>query len=374
MTWHIIKNRFKILLRNKTLIFWTLMFPIILVTFFQMAFSGIIKGEMMTTIPIAIVENKENTHFKDVIEELKDEDDKKLFEVNYLTKKEANKKLSDKKIDAYVVIDDEITIVVEENGINQTITKYTVDTYLRKVQTATNLSANPSAVRKSIMQELDRNENYLKSINKEDNLDYTLIMFYTLIGMVCMYGGTFGILSINETEANLSTKGARVSVAPTHKLNLLFSSLLVSIVIQYTEILILMAYMILILGVTMVNLPLILLLTFIGSVLGITVGSFIGVLSKKSEDTKIGILIAISMLCSFLAGMMSPDIKYIIDKNVGFISRINPVGIITDALYSLYYYDTLNRFYFNILNLLILTTILITIMYFFVRRKKYDSI
>ena len=66
--------------------------------------------------------------------------------------------------------------------------------------------------------------------------------------------------------------------------------------------------------------------------------------------------------------------KYIIDKNVPIINKINPTSMITDGFYSLYYYDTLDRFYFNVASLLIFALVMIGLSMFSLRRQKYDSI
>ena len=54
---HNFKYSLKILLRNKELLFWTFIFPIILGTFFSMAFSNIEKEESLNIIDIAIVDS-----------------------------------------------------------------------------------------------------------------------------------------------------------------------------------------------------------------------------------------------------------------------------------------------------------------------------
>ena len=41
--------------------------------------------------------------------------------------------------------------------------------------------------------------------------------------------------------------------------------------------------------------------------------------------------------------------KYIIDKNIPIINKLNPANMITDGLYSLYYYETLDRYIFNVM-------------------------
>ena len=80
------------------------------------------------------------------------------------------------------------------------------------------------------------------------------------------------------------------------------------------------------------------------------------------------------MLGCFFSGMMGITMKYIIDKHIPIINKINPASMITDGFYSLYYYDTLDRFYFDVASLLGFAFIMITISYFSLRRQKYDSI
>ena len=54
---HNLKYNLKTLFKNKALIFWTYLFPIILGTFFYLAFHDIEKNETFKAIPIAIIEN-----------------------------------------------------------------------------------------------------------------------------------------------------------------------------------------------------------------------------------------------------------------------------------------------------------------------------
>lgn len=80
------------------------------------------------------------------------------------------------------------------------------------------------------------------------------------------------------------------------------------------------------------------------------------------------------MFGCFLSGMMGITMKYIVDKNVPILNKINPANMITDGFYSLYYYDTLDRFYFNLGSLLVFSCIMILVSYISLRRQKYDSI
>ncbi|MDR3643540.1 MAG: ABC transporter permease, partial [Clostridia bacterium] len=52
-------SRFKCIIRDRQMMFWTFFFPILLSTLFGMAFQNINKGVAFTKIPIAVVDNAE---------------------------------------------------------------------------------------------------------------------------------------------------------------------------------------------------------------------------------------------------------------------------------------------------------------------------
>ena len=64
----------------------------------------------------------------------------------------------------------------------------------------------------------------------------------------------------------------------------------------------------------------------------------------------------------------------IVLKNIPIINKINPAALITDGFYSLYYYDTLNRYFFNVISLVVFSGIILGISSIVLRRQKYDSI
>ena len=63
---HNFKYSLKILFKNKGLLFWTFIFPIILGTLFNLAFSNIEKTETFNKIDVAITQNN-NSYIKVVI-------------------------------------------------------------------------------------------------------------------------------------------------------------------------------------------------------------------------------------------------------------------------------------------------------------------
>ena len=375
---HIFITRLKCLFREKSLIFWTLLFPIALATFFNLAFANLSSAEKFESIDIAVVESEElnnNLNFKTMLDSLSQDNDDKVFNVTYANEVDARNLLDKNDISGYISVDPEINLVINNNGFSQTIIKSFLDQYVEINSTISSINnINPDAIKNGLLDSINEHENYLKD-NTNNNIDMVVLYFYTLIGMVCMYAGFWGIKTVNESEANLSAQGARLSIAPVHKLKVFLYSLSAAFVIQYIEILLILAYLVYGLGIDFGNqIGHIMLLCLVGCFAGLAFGSMVGAMTTKSENVKISILTSISMALSFLAGMMGSGIKYIIDDKLPLLAHINPVNLVTDALYSLYYYTTYTRFYTNIIYLIIFSTVCCIITYSFIRRRKYASL
>ena len=82
MFWHLFINKMKILLKNKAMLFWSLIFLFILGTFFHLALGNVGEAFEMEVIPIVIVDNQyyqEDVILKEVISSLSEENENKLF-------------------------------------------------------------------------------------------------------------------------------------------------------------------------------------------------------------------------------------------------------------------------------------------------------
>lgn len=390
---HNFKYSLKTLLRNKGLIFWTFAFPIILGTLFSLAFSDIENKETLDIIDIAIVNNEEfktDTYFTNSFKTLsKRNDPNQMFNTKYTDLSTAKSLLKENKITGYLLFkNNEVKITVNDKGINETILRFVVDelssqkeileTLTTKEITDSYKSGNTNINYEKIYQEtlslINSNTPKLKNISNS-NLSYTMIEYYTLLAMACLYGALIAMFVTNKKIANMSSAGKRTSISPAHKKTLLLGSFLAGYLVQLLGILILYLYTIFVIKVDYGNNTLLVfLLLLVGSLAGLTLGIAISTVLKSNENTKTGILISLTMLASFLSGMMGITMKYVIDTNIPILNKINPAAMITDGFYSLYYYNTLDRFYFNIISLLIFSIIMLFISYQGLRREKYDSI
>lgn len=374
MFYHNFKCSLKILLKNKGLVFWTFVFPIILGIFFNMAFSDIDKKEKFNSIDIAIVSSEDfnnNVIFKQSIEFLSDEkSDNKMFNTVYTSKKKATYLLENNKIDGYLTFfGDNVNIAIKKNGVNQTILKYIIE----DINSNKKILAEASNIPETLSL-IKNNSVKLNNITNK-NLGFSMIEYYTLIAMACLYGSMLSMYVLNYSQANISSVGKRVSISSSKKTSLLLSGFFASYVVQLIGIFLLLFVTLFLFKVDYGNnLIYVFILSLFGSLAGLALGIAISSINNISEVTKNGILISIIMFCCFLSGMMGVSMKYIIDKNIPFLNKINPANMITDGFYSLYYYDNLNRFYFNLLSLFIFSIIMILISLRNLRRQEYDSI
>ncbi|HHW49197.1 MAG TPA: ABC transporter permease [Clostridiaceae bacterium] len=375
---HIYINRLKCLFRDRETIFWTIVFPLFMAVFFNMALSNINSGEIFKAIDIAVVDDEgyqNNHYFKAALDEVSKGDDR-LFNMTVVSNAEADRLLFDNEIEGYIVVEEPIRLVVSKSGMNQAIIKSFIDNYLQTASSVNSILLENPAGMQELFGTLSDRRQYIKEVsvtNAEPNdiLNY----FYALIAMACFYGCFLGMREITDIQADISPLAARVNTAPVHKLKTFIYSACASLTIHLFEMFILLLFLRFVLNIDFGSKTgLVLLTTVIGSITGISFGAFVSAVVKKSESIKIALMIGVSMTGSFLAGMMYQDMKYIIARNVPVLSYLNPLNLLTDAFYCLYYYDTFSRFAVNIGILCIFIILFSGGTYLIIRRRKYASL
>lgn len=158
-------NRLKCTVRDKELIFWTLIFPLVLATFFNLAFSGISKAEVFNAVDIAVIDNEQyqkDTDFKNFIEQHSKDDpdsdnDVKLFNVKVVSEEEAHRLLDNNEIVGYVTYGNPIRLAVKNSGFEQTIIKEIFDQYSQTVSSViTIVKHHPSALQNGLAEDVGK--------------------------------------------------------------------------------------------------------------------------------------------------------------------------------------------------------------------------
>ena len=378
MFWNSFGKRTIGFLRNKETIIWIFAFPLMLSTLLYAVFTNLDTAGQFREIPIGVVDDdayRQDIAFKAALEAVSG-GDAPLFGLRLLSgQDEADALLQKGELNGYIVVADAPSLVISGNGLPQTITKSFLDHYLQtKSSVELLLSQNPEAMAQ--LPALLETVNYTEEISLSENPATDKVnYFYALLAMVCLYGGFQGQFTVIQFQANLSPVGARKTMAPGGRFRLVSYDLLSGVTVQYVSLLLVVAYIHFVLGVSFGSKLWLLLLTCLaGSCLGVSFGALISVSSKLKEQAKTAILITINMVCSFLSGLMVGGINHTIAQKAPIVAYLNPAARITDAFYCLYYYDTYERYFLNIGIILAMTAVMLAVTAIFIRRQQYESI
>ncbi|MCI8310484.1 MAG: ABC transporter permease [Clostridia bacterium] len=163
---------------------------------------------------------------------------------------------------------------MQSEEIIKTISEKKTEEYMKNAspEDLKNIESLYQKIHEEVLEIIQNQNTNIKDISS-NNLSYTMIEFYTLIAMACLYGGILGMVSINQNLANMSSKGKRVSVAPISKGKVILSTVLASYMTQLIGLAILFLYTVFVLKVDYgSNLPLIILLGVVGSLAGLSFG------------------------------------------------------------------------------------------------------
>lgn len=378
MFFHIYITRIKCLAKNKTLIFWSLCYPIILGTLFFAGFGNTMDlNENFQTIPVALVtETDSSNDFSKILNDVSDENEQKLFHVIETNKEEAYAMLDEKEVDGIIFFSDNPSLVVKSSGMNQSILKSFIDQYQQSTKIISEISTTKPELLTSVIESLNTSTSMLNEVNLNGISTNALIQYYyALMAMTCILGCYYGLKNTQETQANQSPIAARRSVTPTHKMFLIITETLAAITLHYSEIVLVFLYLRFVLHIPIGNQPaLFLLCCFVGCLIGVCLGQFLGAIVKGGEQLKTTLLTAITLILSFLSGLMIATIPDAIEKNIPILNRINPTTLLTDAFYCLTVYNDYNRFLRNLISLVIMAIFFSIASFLVTRRKKYASI
>ncbi len=378
MFWHNYCYSIKSIFRNKSAIIWTLIFPIALATFMYMAFGNLFDtDELMTVIPIAVVEKEENKGLDALLEALSKEGEDQIFSIQKLDEKEALEALYNGDVNGIIYKGKEISLTVGENSYMSTIIKTIIEQYTQSEDVVKNIiSSTASEAQKSeAIKSLLDNKTYFTEGKTSDgcqNVYYNY--FYAIFAMSSMFASFIAVERISKMQANTSSLGIRRAIIPRGKAMMLCSEFLAMVTTQFAVMIIAFIYMNII-GIGFGDKYLaILLILLLGPCVGLAIGAIIGSFAKIGDGAKMGICVSIGMGLSVMADLVASGIKDTIEHTVPILNRLNPAALISDAFYSLNVYDSYNRYFVDIALLVAIMVVLLTISVQILRRNTYASL
>ena len=377
-------NRFKIVLRSVDAILWSLAFALALGTLFYFAFKSIYKNAMNVTVDVAVVEGEElydSGSIGNMLKELTYEDGTKMLNIKNVDMEEARKLLDAKEPEVSGIIDlremSDIKLIVNESGLEASMLGGIVSV-LRQyssiiVETIKSNPANIDTVVKSFDTEV-------KGLVKSepitgDNKGPYVTYFYNLIAMMAVMASMSGVAIPESCQANQSEVGKRVDCSPVNRVLYEISGLLSAAIIKISITVIGLCYFIFVLKIDFGgDLPYIFMTAILATLLGLSLGFFIGHIGSFSKKTRENILTTVVVAGGFLSGLMVANIKSLIEVKCPIINRINPSAVISDAFYTLNMYGVSDRFYHSIIYIVGLTVVFIVAGLIMSRRKSYASL
>ena len=372
---HLIKYSILVKLRNFNMTFWPLVFPLILGTFFFFAFGNLNDADFETVQVALVRETTDNPLFDFYLDQVQ-KSDSDLISLHEMTEQKALAALKNKEISGIYYAGMMPSLTINAHGIPESILQSILESYDNSLHTIrTILKKHPPGLLNGLTQMMDTRDLVQEVSLGGKTIDGTSQFFYALIAMACLYGCFIGFGSAITLQANLTALAARRSVTPTHKLKLILSEQISSFLIGYVDVIILLIYLRNILKLDFQGqIGKMLLISLFGSLIGVSMGLFIGSLSKMGEGIKVAVILAISMVCSFLSGLMNSSMKDTVEKHCPIINRINPAALISDAFYCINVYDDQARYYRNLLTLAVMSSALVFASFLLIRRNRYDSI
>lgn len=372
---HLVKYNIFVKLRNFNMTFWPLVFPLIMATLFYFAFGKLEEADFETVQTAVVTEKNADIVFLEFLDSMEKEESQ-LIALQEMPKEEALKALEEKQVSGIFYVDDSPSLTVGGNGISESILQSLLESYENGKQTLEKVAqTHPEGMQAAVAQ-MNHYEELVDQVSLGGRTtDGNVQFFYALVAMACLYGSFIGFGAAITLQANLMPLAARRCVTPTHKLKLIVSEMLSSFILHFLNVVILLIYLRYVLQLDFQGQTKeMLLISLIGSMIGVSMGIFVGSIGKMAEGIKIGILLGISMVCSFLAGLMNAEMKYIVEQNAPVVNRINPAALISDAFYCINVYDDPARYSRNLMTLFIMCIVLIIASFLMVRRERYDSI
>ncbi|MDD3796695.1 MAG: ABC transporter permease [Lachnospiraceae bacterium] len=374
---HLIKYRFICTMRDRTSMFWAIAFPLMLATLFFFAFSNM-GNNNLKTIPVALVKDSGNltaSTFVSFLDSM-EKDDSHIIQVERLSEEDAVTQLKENKITGIFYAQETPSLMVASEGMEESILQSLLDSYNRNADMMyTVATEKPFGLVAAAAAVSDYRELVQETTIDGKEVNGFLQYFLALIAMACLYGCFLGFSTALELQANLSSLAIRRSITPTHRLKMVFVDMLVTFAVHFVNVMILLAYLKYILKVDFGrNMGGTVLVCAVGCLIGVALGIFVGSCGRGREMVKVGIMLAVSMVCCFLSGLMIAQMKNMIEQYCPIVNRLNPAALISDALYCMSIYNNPARYGRDMVTLLIMAGVLGLGAFLMVRRERYDSI
>lgn len=353
------------LLRTPSALIWSLAFPVIMATVFMLMFSGMRTDGVADPVAVAVVADDawESAAFSVTVESLA-EGEEPLLDVRETTsEQEARGLVEAGAVDgAYLAgADGEPRLVVAdaaaaadqtEHEVNVLILEAVASSYsqMRGLLGAVaserpDVRADPDALHRALSLDAP-----LQRISLTHTVpDETVRYYYALLGMAALFSAQLAMLAVAGTRPTASASAARRCVSGTPRARQAAGALLASWTLSFLFLLVALAYLRLVVGIDFAGRePLCVAGVAAASAMAAGMGALVGSLPLHGgANAGSGLLTGATCILSLFAGLYGQPAMELADavaRSVPVLSWINPVKLVCDLFYSLYFYESLVPF------------------------------
>ena len=373
--------KLKELVRNRYLVGWNFIFPLVLATAFYLGFGNLIKDDPDTfkTLDVGYVNtNQTESNFSTMLDELSkttSEHEQVLDVHNFDSKAAAMTAMGNEEIyGIYIETDRDIETIVPYNGFRATTLNQIVREYENKLTLIETVSKDHPENLQTAVDMVTSDLSIIREHDFGNNTSPYLQYFFSLIAMASLFSSWISTSMLEGMCANMTEQGKRFECAPTSKIMAIVAGILAGLTLQSASNALVVVYVEYILNISL-GAPLlnIIALTTLGSGLGISAGVLIGSF-VKNERLLVTVPLCFTMTCSFCSGLMWHQIRQIIESKCPILNRINPASLLVDCLYTRATYGMTDAYYRDITIMITMIIGSLIISAFFLRRRQYVSI
>ena len=379
------------IVRSPSLLFWPLAFPIILSLVFSMMFSGLEQAYRLQPVSVAVVRDAnydKATGFDELLSSVDDDGDEwHVFDVSSVgSVAEAERKVVDGDVSGYICLDADANPSLHLSprasfslgSGSLTSAQSVLDSYIRVRSEMEDLAkkdpmllADPTVLQRFSSDAVSTERLSVTANDPKASVRY----YYALLGMAAGIGSVLAMKAIRETQANATALGARRILAGFPRWRVLVSSTAAAWLASYACLAVGFAFIRFVLGVDFGGREgLALLALGAASLVSSSAGAIFGTFASDSGS---GVLTAITCVLSFFAGLYGTYSQQLSDQvahNLPLLAAANPIRQISQAFYSLIYYDSLEPFAAHCATLLVTALVLGSVAAVRMRRTSYVNL